>query len=155
MVEYFFLSFTENLFAQPADTSAIVKQLVQQVKAVYAPDKRVKVWVVNGPAQGSVTGYTTEPAAIVLLKKKLDSANLSLSLNIESLPQKSLDAETKGIIRVSVAHHRFEPNDAAEMATQSLMGTPVDILLKKGGYYLVRTPDQYIAWTEAMMVHRT
>lgn len=151
----FFLSFTENLFAQPADTSAIVKQLVQQVKTVYAPDKRVKVWVINEPAQGTVTGYTTEPAAIVLFKKKLDSANLSLSVNIETLPQKGLNAETKGIIRVSVANHRFEPNDAAEMATQSLMGTPVDILMKKGGYYLVRTPDQYIAWTEAMMVHRT
>lgn len=151
----FFLLCSENIYAQPTDTSAIVKQLTQQVKAVYAPDKRVTAWVINEPTQGTITGYTTEPAAVVLLKKKLDSANLVLSLNIETLPQKSLGAETKGIIRVSVAHHRFEPNDAAEMATQSLMGTPVDILMKKGGYYLVRTPDQYLAWTEAMMVYRT
>jgi len=29
-----------------------------------------------------------------------------------------------------------------------LLGTPVEILKKERGYYLVRTPDQYIAWTD-------
>ncbi|MBK6936313.1 MAG: hypothetical protein IPH18_05040 [Chitinophagaceae bacterium] len=93
----FFLSFTENLFAQPADTSAIVKQLVQQVKAVYAPDKRVKVWVVNEPAQGSITGYTTEPAAIALLKKKLDSANLSPLSISNHFRKKALVLKQRGL----------------------------------------------------------
>jgi hypothetical protein len=35
------------------------------------------------------------------------------------------------------------------MATQALMGTPARILLKKDDYYLIQTPDRYIAWTES------
>jgi hypothetical protein len=42
----------------------------------------------------------------------------------------------------------MEPDNAAEMATQILLGTPVQILKKEHGYYLVRTPDRYISWTD-------
>ncbi len=34
------------------------------------------------------------------------------------------------------------------MASQALLGTPIKILKKKKGWYLVQTPDQYISWIE-------
>jgi hypothetical protein len=35
------------------------------------------------------------------------------------------------------------------MATQALMGTPVRVLQKENGWFLIQTPDRYIAWTES------
>lgn len=51
-----------------------------------------------------------------------------------------------GIVNLSVANLRTKPSHTAEMATQLLMGTQVDILQKQGGNYRVRTPEGYIAW---------
>jgi hypothetical protein len=34
------------------------------------------------------------------------------------------------------------------MASQAILGTPVKILKKKGGWYLVQTPDEYLGWTD-------
>lgn len=51
-----------------------------------------------------------------------------------------------GIVNLSVANLRTRPSHTAEMATQLLLGTQVDILQKQGGNYRVRTPEGYIAW---------
>lgn len=40
------------------------------------------------------------------------------------------------------------PADAAEMVTQMLLCTPITVIKKQRGYYLVRTPDGYLSWVE-------
>ena len=35
------------------------------------------------------------------------------------------------------------------MATQATLGTPVKILKKEKGHFFVRTPDNYLSWTES------
>jgi SH3-like domain-containing protein len=54
--------------------------------------------------------------------------------------------EPRGIVKLSTASLRFEGSHAAEMATQAIMGTPVRILEKDDDWYLVQTPDSYIAY---------
>jgi SH3-like domain-containing protein len=54
--------------------------------------------------------------------------------------------EPRAIIKLSTASLRVEGNHEAEMATQAIMGTPVRILEKAGGWYLVQTPDSYMAY---------
>ncbi|WP_240904704.1 C40 family peptidase [Sphingobacterium sp. SGR-19] len=51
-----------------------------------------------------------------------------------------------GIINLSVANLRTKPAHSAEMATQLLLGTRIDILQKQGSNYRVRTPEGYMAW---------
>jgi hypothetical protein len=65
------------------------------------------------------------------------------------LPSDKLGKEKFGVINLSVANFRSKPDHPAELATQSILGTPIKIL-KKGedGYYLVQTPDNYIAWLD-------
>nr|WP_305121185.1 C40 family peptidase [Pedobacter xinjiangensis] len=64
------------------------------------------------------------------------------------LPSNALQGKVYGVATLSVCNSRFEPDHTAEMATQVLLGTPVEILKKERGYYLVRTPDNYISWTD-------
>jgi len=40
------------------------------------------------------------------------------------------------------------------MATQALLGTPVKVLKKEKGWYLVQTPDEYISWVDGTGLFR-
>ncbi|WP_158559247.1 C40 family peptidase [Deminuibacter soli] len=53
-----------------------------------------------------------------------------------------------GVVTLSVCNNRLTPDQRAEMVTQTLLGTPVQILRKDKGYYQVRTPDGYVSYTE-------
>ena len=44
---------------------------------------------------------------------------------------------------------RSNPRHSAEIATQALLGTPIKILKREGDWYLVQTPNKYIAWVDA------
>ncbi|MDZ7612805.1 MAG: hypothetical protein U5K51_03075 [Flavobacteriaceae bacterium] len=52
------------------------------------------------------------------------------------------------MVNNSVANLRSEGKHAAELATQALLGTPLKVLKTKGDFYLVQTPDHYIAWVD-------
>lgn len=54
--------------------------------------------------------------------------------------------EPRAIVKLSTATLRMDGDHAAEMATQAIMGTPVRILEKADGWYLVQTPDSYMAY---------
>jgi len=41
------------------------------------------------------------------------------------------------------------------MASQAILGTPVRILKKEHGWYLVQTPDEYLGWTDDRIVRMT
>ena len=57
-------------------------------------------------------------------------------------------AQEYGIVNISVCNLRENPSYSAEMVSQALLGTPVQIL-ERGGDYLwpkVQTPDGYTGW---------
>ncbi len=124
-------------------------EIGETVRKEYAPDKRTAIFQVNTDSTGNVTVETTEPKAVeklsALMKEKFINATFSINL----LPAKSLGEQLFGLVNVSVANIRSNPKNAAELATQTLLGTPLDILKKDGYYYLVRTPDGYISWLDA------
>ena len=64
------------------------------------------------------------------------------------LPAKSLNGFIYGVTTISVGNNRSNPQHGAELMTQMLLGTPVQVLKKQGGFYLVKTPDNYLAWTD-------
>ena len=63
--------------------------------------------------------------------------------------------KTFGVVNVSVANLRVTPEHRAEMASQAILGTPVRILKKEHGWYLVQTPDEYLGWTDDRIVRMT
>ncbi len=134
---------------------ARIMQAISDVRSTYAPDRREKVWMAEPRYEAGrwiIRGYTTEPAAREALSSALRSGGITFVDSIEPLPSARLGAYRYGLATVSVSNNRYEPRQAAEMATQMTMGMPLEILFRQGDYFLVRTPDGYISWTESLMV---
>jgi len=127
-----------------------INQLSTQIQKKHAPDKRTEFYELKLENADSLN-YTIQASrleAIQEFKTLLKSNNLSINLKEDLLPTKDLGETIYGVSNLSVINTRYAPNHAAEMATQATLGTPVKILKKEKGHYFVRTPDNYLSWTE-------
>jgi len=128
-----------------------VSELAAQVQKKYAPDKRTEYFQVRVQSANPLTylAEATNQHALNELKLLLNRENLPVTLILQALPCEDLGEKIYGITNLSVINNRYSPGHAAEMATQSILGTPVKILKKEAGYYFVRTPDNYLSYTES------
>jgi len=141
---------SNNIFGQEKNMDN-VKKLISDVKAKYAPDKRITIYNVNvEEKEGKIvlSGETNIKKAKTELIEQLQKANVKYEEDIEVLPAKSLGEKKYAVINLSVANMRFAPEHAAEMATQTLLGTAVRVFDKRDGWYLIQTPDNYIGWVD-------
>ncbi len=122
--------------------------VADSLQKIYAPDKRVKLWIT------SVTDSTfslwvdeekTYNEVNSLIKERFSEFKVSIVL----LPESNRNQLVTGLINNSVANLRTKPKHSAEMATQALLGTPVRVYKKQGEWYLVQTPNRYIAWIDS------
>lgn len=127
---------------QPAGLQGTIDQL----RKAFAPDKRTDR-VEIALEGGNLKGYTTVKAVVDSLDQNLLKYP-ALASGVRFLPDSAVGDKTIGIIKVSVANLRSKPGHSQELATQALMGSPIQLLDKKDNWYLVRTPDRYIAWLE-------
>ena len=144
--------------APPPPTVAITDALAA-VRARFAPDRRLTVFDLTAETQdgrvvvrGEVESSEARDAVVAALRA---SGVVSVVDEITVLPAEAIGAETRGIIRVSVANVRGKPAHAAEMVTQAVMGWPVRVLKEQGGWYFVHTePDGYLGWIEDLQLAR-
>lgn len=128
-----------------------IKEVLNEIEQKYAPDKRVAVFDIKVVEKNELlylNGETNLEDAKSALMATLRKKGLKTQDEITMLPSEKLEGKTFGIVNVSVASIRSKPSHPAELATQSLLGTVVNVLKKKGGWYLVQTPDMYISWAE-------
>ncbi|HVU56466.1 MAG TPA: SH3 domain-containing C40 family peptidase [Puia sp.] len=122
--------------------------IIDSVRNAYAPDKRTALFDVT--ANGSVlNGETNLPEAKNKLLSQLDRDHIPYTDSIRVLPDSALHGNTFAVVSISVANLRAKPGHPNEMVTQATLGTPLKVLKKEKGWYLVQTPDKYIAWTES------
>ncbi len=129
-------------------------QLVQQVKQEFAPDRRDKTFepqlVYNEENKSyAVKGSTTEAGAVEALVSALKEKGIEAADSMVVLPDPLLGDKTYGITVQSVINLRYGPGYSNESATQTLMGMPVRILEKKGGWTRCITPEGYTAWVSS------
>lgn len=124
------------------------QQLISEVRAEYAPDRRTAVFKIDIIDHDPLTlgGETNLKNAKIDLLSAFESANLKVIDKITVLPSASIGEQKFALIKVSVANLRGQPKHSAELVTQALLGTPVHLLKEKNGWYLIQTPDKYIAW---------
>lgn len=122
--------------------------LIEGVRKQFAPDKRTAIFEVVLSETSVLSGKTNLPEARQALLEKLSAAKIPFTDSLQILPAASLGAETFGVVRLSVVNVRSTPEQSSELATQALLGMPLRILDRQGGWYRVQTPDQYIAWLE-------
>ncbi len=133
-----------------------VSQLSDSLKRIYAPDKRVALFDVDYSFSGKnvmLRGVTTSAEAKKALLQGLENANYNVMDCLQVLPDAGqLEDKVYGVINVSVANLRVEPDFSSEMMTQGLMGMPVRVLQRKG-WYRIQTPDNYITWVHNVGIH--
>jgi len=128
-----------------------IKSIIKNVKQEVAPDKRTAIFDVHYSVENNklkLSGETTEPEALVKLNKSLAELGMQIENDIKMLPDENLGDKHFGIINLSVANIRSKPSHPAELATQSLLGTSVNVLKKDDGWYQIQTPDKYISWVD-------
>ena len=95
----------------------------------------------------TVRGETDMPEAKIKVIELLNRSGYKYNDSITVLPDTSVIKKPWGLVTISVCNIRTEPSNGAEMATQALMGTPVKLLKRKGGWLFIQTPDSYLGWT--------
>ncbi len=139
-----------NIFGQENNMDN-VKKIISEVKAKYAPDKRISIYNVNVEEKEGkfvLSGETNIKKAKIELVEQMKKVNIKCYESIELLPAKSLGEKKYAVVNLSVANMRFAPEHAAEMATQTLLGTAVRVFNKQDGWYQIQTPDNYIGWVD-------
>jgi cell wall-associated NlpC family hydrolase len=123
----------------------LITHLADQVRSTYAPDKRSALFELKFDNNTAVI-ETTSPEAKQAFEQQFASSKSTYKVSFNVLPDATVGETKKAVVRLSVVDIRYTPANQAEMVTQALLGTPVDLLKKQGDYYLIRTPDGYIAW---------
>ena len=108
--------------------------------------------IANEKQQTQLTGTTNRPKEFLSWKKNLEKKEIEFTDSVRLQSNPALGDKVYGLINVSVANLRSEPLHSAELSTQALLGTPVNVLDKKNNWLLIQTPDNYISWTEESAV---
>lgn len=145
----FLMSCTAGQTTLPTSPNDMMLQThLDAIRQQYAPDKRTALFQVE--AHGHVlAGETNMPEAKEALLDRLQAANIPFQDSIHVLPAPDLAGKHRAIVTISVANLRAQPKHSAELATQATLGTPLKVWKKDGSWYLVQTPDAYLAWVDA------
>lgn len=139
---------TVSLQAQSVEEK--LEEIVSGIKEQYVPDKRVAIWevdIVNEDGNYLLKGKTNINEAYDKLNSEIKDME-NVENHLVNLPDESLDGYKHGIVNISVANLRSEPRHPAELSTQALLGTVVNVYEYKKGWYRIQTPDEYISWVD-------
>ncbi len=143
-----------NTGTSTAAQATVVNESEQYIKAIkteYAPDGRVALFDVESTnINGTyiLKGESNLPEAVSDLKQILKAKNITFTDSIAMLPSAEMAGNTKGVIKISVANLRSKPSHSSELVTQAILGTPVKVYKKDGGWYFIQTPEGYLAWVD-------
>jgi gamma-D-glutamyl-L-lysine dipeptidyl-peptidase len=144
-------------FGQSPERVNEVNSVIKQFIGKFAPDRRTAIFNVEAVVQNNklvLIGKTNLLGAKAFLFEKLTSLKIDFQDQIKTLPEDELGERTYGIITNSVGNMRGGPKHSAEMVTQTLLGTCVNVLEKQGTWYNIQTPDRYLGWIDHGAVRR-
>lgn len=139
-----------------------VQAIIENIRAGFAPDRRVAVFEIEASATDTAAGPNgrtyilrgkcDDTAALRALTLRLESEGIGYCNRIRTLPDETLGEHTRALVTLSSVNLRTAPAHAAEMGTQAVQGTPLRVLEREGSWYRVQTPDRYICWTDASAI---
>jgi cell wall-associated NlpC family hydrolase len=139
--------------------AAMFDEILKEAKEKFAPDRRTAVFDVKAEPhgqtvvlKGEVHSLQMKSDLLALLRERTPA---TFEDSIVALPDPRLGDRTSGIVSLSVANIRVKPDHGAEMGTQAILGTPLQILKKRRGWDYVQTPEGYLGWTDDHVVVTT
>jgi cell wall-associated NlpC family hydrolase len=127
-----------------------IDNLLLEARQKFAPDRRTIVFDVDAQLHGRTVMLAGEmhdadlKAQLIQFMKERTDHEIVDSLTL--LPESRLGNTTIGLVTVSVANLRSTPSEGAELVSQVLLGTPLKVLKKRGGWYYAQIPDHYLGW---------
>lgn len=128
-----------------------IQQKIDNTQEHFAPDSRVALFDVEVNSENGnwvLKGETNLPEAKAALLDSVANVSSSAIDSITVLPHSELEGKTYGIINNSVANLRSSPSHPAQLVTQATLGMPIKVLKKRSSWYLIQTPDDYLAWVD-------
>lgn len=126
--------------------------VLDSIKMQYAPDSRHELWDLSVTTEDNLihlSGELTSEEAYSAIKDIASEQFTNIDIDLHLLPEGVEGRFVNGLINNSVAHMRSEPRHMADFVSEELLGTPVRILKKDGGWSLIQTPDQYLGWVDS------
>ena len=135
-----------------------LNQDLQILKKQLVPDKRVAILDIELKDTLQpviiVSGETDLRDAKKQVVQFLADRKISFVDSIRVLPDTLVGDKTWGLVTLSVANMRSQPDDASELVSQAMMGTPIKLLDYKNKWYRIQTPENYIGWMDASSIQR-
>lgn len=128
-----------------------LENIHKTLKKEFAPDKRVELFDIqfkNKKKSIVITGETTSKKAFSILLDSLKKRNITYKNNVRVLPDSAVGNKIYALGNNSVINIRSKPKHSGELGTQGLLGMQLRILDKKGDFYRIQTPDNYISWVD-------
>ncbi len=129
-----------------------LNSVIDSLKNIYAPDTRISLWNISIEDSSEIitlTGEINNTKAFKEINNIMLDKNPLIKNNLKLLPVDNQNQTVSGLINNSVANLRSKPKHSSEIVTQVLLGTPIKILKKEKGWFLIQTPNKYIAWVDA------
>ncbi|WP_439182551.1 C40 family peptidase [Carboxylicivirga taeanensis] len=137
------------LFVACGHIESELYDVINDIEKKWVPDSRVDLFDVQLKFQSGqviVRGETTIRDAKAELIQRLQSRGVEIIDSIEVLPSSGVSKKW-AVTTLSVANLRDKPRYAAQLVSQTIMGTPVKVLKRGSDWSLMQSPDRYIAWT--------
>tara|TARA_B100000809_G_C15079768_1_gene509219 strand:+ start:425 stop:1612 length:1188 start_codon:yes stop_codon:yes gene_type:complete len=128
-----------------------IQEIHASIKTTFAPDKRVALFDIQFKTLNNkliLEGETTSKKAFSLLLDSLQTRKLTVLNKVRFLPDSAVGDQQFAVARNSVINIRSNPKHSAELGTQGLLGMSLKVLDKKGDFYRIQTPDNYISWVD-------
>jgi hypothetical protein len=127
----------------------LIKDL-DSISARWVPDKRegISNFSLKKSLDGKLVlkGETDLPGLKSEFISYLSRSSVEYIDSMLILPDTTIIHKPWGLVSVGVCNIKGSPSHSSEMVSQAVMGTPVKILKKRGGWLLIQTPDYYIGW---------
>lgn len=149
---FIFICIANLLSAQPVFYNSLLAE-IETLREKLVPDKRVAILEIDlrDTSQSNVVifGETNLPDAKKQILQILSQKKISFIDSVRVLPEISLGEKTWALSTLSVSNLRAKPDDASELVSQTVLGTPLKVLDYKSKWFRVQTPDKYIGWMDA------
>jgi len=149
---FLFVNFISVGFAQEQiSIPDSIKDMIQKVQYKYCPDKRISRFEVNAKLKDEkliLSGETlSAEGKAELLDRFKKKTTYQVVDSISVLPDQALGDDVYGIVRISVAQLRRNPDEIYEIVDQASMGSEVKLLKMKNKYWVYcQLDDEYIGW---------
>jgi hypothetical protein len=138
-------------FKNDSKTISELENIHSSIKTMFAPDKRVELFDIqfsNLNDHLTLKGETTSKKAFGILLDSLNNRKIKFTNKVRFLPDSAVGNQQFAVARNSVINIRSNPKHSAELGTQGLLGMSLKVLDKKGDFYRIQTPDNYISWVD-------